>query len=202
MGNGRKNIKLDQALFIDIGPLNRDPGLSVWLKMLESALNVALLDFLKILTWTMYIKWSWNIKTILVNYGEEMSKHLEILECLNTFTMLRSTPVMLGGTELTFNVQKMWEICEKFPTSLKRVLYGHLCVHVGSECYYQLESRNAQDNRIPGWQGSRWHLVIKTRVTGWGDNSPLRYLIFMHLADSLGKDIYSKLGEWLYKEIF
>lgn len=29
VGNGRKNIKLDQALFIDIGPLNRDPGLSV-----------------------------------------------------------------------------------------------------------------------------------------------------------------------------
>lgn len=26
VGNGRKNIKLDQALFIDIGPLNRDPG--------------------------------------------------------------------------------------------------------------------------------------------------------------------------------
>lgn len=47
VGNGTKNIKLDQALFIDIGPLNRDPGLSVWLKMLESALNVALLDFLK-----------------------------------------------------------------------------------------------------------------------------------------------------------
>lgn len=29
VGNGGKNIKLDQALFINIGPLNRDPGLSV-----------------------------------------------------------------------------------------------------------------------------------------------------------------------------
>ena len=45
--NGGKNIKLDQALFIDIGPLNSNPGLSVRLKMLERALKVVLLDFLK-----------------------------------------------------------------------------------------------------------------------------------------------------------
>lgn len=45
--NGGKNIKLDQALFIDIGPLNSDPGLRARLKMLERALKVVLLDFLK-----------------------------------------------------------------------------------------------------------------------------------------------------------